>query len=386
MVSALTWAYHLTHLTPPQPAIALLQTEEDALDLRPENSQALFAAGMTAQHKDLLTIDELPIKPWDLAHRVKGFALVDHNQPRSLWINATVLSIIDHHEDRNLSRGASPRVLGRTASCASLVVATIINATQEDALSGVKEKGEGDPLAKLPTELVEMLLRTIAIDSKGLKHSAATELDISMAKALLGHSTWRDRRTKEAMKLLYRDMAASKGALDSLSVRDLLRRDWKGDMLLTQSKHYPWINLGFASMPVSLNEQINRTPEGTAPEWFAIERAWTDEIGADISVALTTYIDPVSATKKHEIALVVAHGLGQRLSTAAANRLFKRLVHTVEDEKKREDGLLPSLRRWKRPDGKRLLERRMVWIHEEGGIGRKVIRPLLERATMTWEG
>jgi len=54
MVSALTWAYHLSHQNPPALAVALLQTEEDALDLRPENEQALFAAGMAAKHKDLL--------------------------------------------------------------------------------------------------------------------------------------------------------------------------------------------------------------------------------------------------------------------------------------------------------------------------------------------
>ena len=170
-------------------------------------------------------------------------------------------------------------------------------------------------------------------------------------------------------------------------------------------------------MPVSLADQIARTPEATPPEashyaplhwapsltsrtltlcpippprpapsqWFAIERAWTDEIGADISVALTTFIDPVSLVKTHEICLVVAHGLGQRLGTGSANRLFKRLVKTVENEKK-DDGLLPSLRRWKRPDGKKLLERRMVWVHKESDVGRKVVRPLLEKATTTWEG
>lgn len=138
-------------------------------------------------------------------------------------------------------------------------------------------------------------------------------------------------------------------------------------------------------MPVSLEEQIARTPEQTVPEFFALERAWTDEIGADVSVVLTSYVNPSTLRKEKQIVLVVAHGLGQRLGTGSANRLFKRLVRAVEDEKK-EGGLLPSLRRWKRGDGKRLLERRMVWVHEESSVGRKVVRPLLERATETWEG
>lgn len=55
MVAALAWAYHLTHLDRPKKAVALLQTEEDALDLRPENKLALHAADMSNGHRDLLS-------------------------------------------------------------------------------------------------------------------------------------------------------------------------------------------------------------------------------------------------------------------------------------------------------------------------------------------
>lgn len=43
MASALTWAYHLGHVDPSRPAIGLLQTPEDALDLRPENKVRPFS-------------------------------------------------------------------------------------------------------------------------------------------------------------------------------------------------------------------------------------------------------------------------------------------------------------------------------------------------------
>lgn len=56
MVSALAWAYHLTHLEPRQKACAVLQTVEDALDLRPENKLALHAAAMSNGHGDLLSL------------------------------------------------------------------------------------------------------------------------------------------------------------------------------------------------------------------------------------------------------------------------------------------------------------------------------------------
>ena len=44
------------------------------------------------------------------------------------------------------------------------------------------------------------------------------------------------------------------------------------------------MHLGFASVPLSLEDQVKRTPDKTVANWFAIESAWTLEIGADISV------------------------------------------------------------------------------------------------------
>lgn len=62
MVSALAWSWYLAQKPPVDPAtnrslkaIALLQTEVDALDLRPENQLALKLANMSTGHKDLLS-------------------------------------------------------------------------------------------------------------------------------------------------------------------------------------------------------------------------------------------------------------------------------------------------------------------------------------------
>lgn len=56
----------------------------DALYLRPENSLALHHARMASHHRDLLTLDELAIKPTELSHRIRGIALVDHNRPLTM--------------------------------------------------------------------------------------------------------------------------------------------------------------------------------------------------------------------------------------------------------------------------------------------------------------
>jgi exopolyphosphatase len=95
LTSALAWAYHLGHSTQntsnPIKAIALLQTQTDALDLRPENKVALDNSKMTSGHEDLLTIDELPEDPETLSPKLKGIVLVDHAEPLRKWRKAKIL-------------------------------------------------------------------------------------------------------------------------------------------------------------------------------------------------------------------------------------------------------------------------------------------------------
>ncbi|KAK3208763.1 hypothetical protein GRF29_77g1955705 [Pseudopithomyces chartarum] len=112
MTSALTWAYHLEHSTQntshPTKAIALLQTQTDALDLRPENKVALKNSKMTSGHDDLLTMDELPEDPETLALKLKGIVLVDHATPLRKWSRANILSIFDHHVDKGVAPTPPP--------------------------------------------------------------------------------------------------------------------------------------------------------------------------------------------------------------------------------------------------------------------------------------
>ena len=56
MVSAIAYAYDISHLKHgSSKAVALLQVEAAAIDLRPENKLALTKAGMARGHKDLLS-------------------------------------------------------------------------------------------------------------------------------------------------------------------------------------------------------------------------------------------------------------------------------------------------------------------------------------------
>jgi exopolyphosphatase len=154
MTSALTWAYHLDHVHQPDAhdharTVALLQTPEDALDLRPENKLALSNANMSPGHRDLLTIDELPMTPEELSKKIKGIIIVDHPLPRSVWSQAKVLSIFDHHTDRGVAPDAKPRLFGRTASCSTLVAKKMLDE---------RAKAGKDHEYHLPHELLELIL------------------------------------------------------------------------------------------------------------------------------------------------------------------------------------------------------------------------------------
>ena len=94
---------------------------------------------------------------------------------------------------------------------------------------------EGHP--PLPQELVGLLLRAIALDSDGLKKRSSFDVDRKSAKRLWKRSEWKDEKLKAGMKRLDDEMGAAKNDLAALGLRDLLRRDWKGDTYVPHRLH-----------------------------------------------------------------------------------------------------------------------------------------------------
>ncbi|KJX93899.1 exopolyphosphatase like protein [Zymoseptoria brevis] len=369
MTAAMTWAYHLEHSTAntshPIKAIALLQTPSDALDLRPENKLALDNSQMSTGHSDLLTTDELPEDPESLALDIKGIVIVDHAVPLRKWEKATILSIFDHHVDSGAGLGAKPRIFEKVASCTTLVARQML-----DELEGLSSEYH------LPHELLELILSAIAIDSNGLED--ATEEDRKISARVLKRSNWRKKDLMEKMQDLGKELKDAKKDIGHLNLRDLLRRDWKGDLVDTPSPRTPTVNLGFSSIPYSMDEQIEKTEFHALFDWFAIEAAWTAQVGTDISVALNKYkIHDKDGNKQkiREIVLVVRSDV--RITEEQADDLFRTVSKAIEDE--------PTLnaKEWHRAN--ELGKRQMVWTHEREDAGRKVIRPIIEKAVKNWD-
>lgn len=369
MTAALTWAYHLQHSTQntsnPIKAIALLQTPTDALDLRPENKIALDNSQMSSGHSDLLTIDELPEDPDTLSKDIKGIVIVDHPKPLRMWQDAELLSIFDHHKDSGAGPDAEPRIFEKVASCTTIVARQMLN-----ELEDLPEEYH------MPHELLELILSAIAIDAGGLK--SATEEDRKTAQRVLERSNWKGSDLKDKMEELDDELSDAKKDLDHLGLRDLLRRDWKGDLVDTPSPRTPTVSLGFASIPYSLEEQIKKTEFGELFDWFAIEAAWTAQVGTDISVALNKYKirdDKGKKRKIREIVLVVRTDV--RINGTQADSLFNTVTKAIEAEESL------NVKPWYRAD--ELGRRQMVWTHERSDAGRKVLRPIVEAAVKSWD-
>ncbi|KAF2025826.1 DHH phosphoesterase [Setomelanomma holmii] len=353
MTAALTWAYHLDHISEnsshPIKAIALLQTLSHALDLRPENKLALDNSQMTPGHEDLLTMDELPEDPETLASKLKGIVLVDHAEPLRKWSHANIISIFDHHKDRGTAPEAKPRIFEIAASCTTLVARQML-----DELEKLDEEYH------MPHELLELVLSAISIDSGGLTSDKTTKADIETSKRVLARSAWAKKDLKDVMEDLDDQLSSAQKDIDHLDLRDLLRRDWKGDLIDTPSPRTPTVSLGFASVPYSMDEQILKTDFAELFDWFAVH---------------AKHHKDGSKEKIREIVLTVRDDV--RIDQDQADSLFKTVKDALENN---SEGI--ELTPWHRAD--ELSNRQMVWTHKSNA-GRKIIRPIVEDAVIGWD-
>lgn len=132
------------------------------------------------------------------------------------------------------------------------------------------------------------------------------------------------------MERLDEEMSKAKKNLDELGVRDLLRRDWKGDVVETPEGK-PDVHLGLASVPLSLEEQITRTLHNTTEAWFTIQGRWSEEIGADVTLSLNSFkvYEGKKKIKTREIVLVVRES--KTLNEENANSLFEHISKAIEE-------------------------------------------------------
>jgi exopolyphosphatase len=312
IASAIAYAWFAT-VVKKSNTVPLVQTPRPDLGLRAENLYAFSMSGFGDLSKDpeklgVLCLDDLPKSPPFPSHK---FSLVDHNRLGSYFTkdnpNATVVSVVDHHEDEQLYKDtADPRIITvPTGSCTSLV-ANLINS------QGV---------AIIP-ELATLLICGIVIDTNALKPGGKAEDQDRQAMAyLLPRSTFfpelppsvvgidqgTDFNDIPVLKNLTKNLKTRKEDVSRLSTRDLLRRDYKEDTLTPSWAKDSQIQVGMSSVPEGFKSWIPRDKQFS----HAVE-GWIKERRIAALAILASYSDEKESKKSKKKSEEKAKGKHKR--------------------------------------------------------------------------
>ena len=356
LASGIAYAWYATCYLG-QPTVPLLQTPRADLSLRPENLYALEFSGIDTAH--LLTSDELPAD----SPPAGRYALLDHNALTGRFAahdGMRVIAIVDHHEDEKHHPEASPRIVeSPTGSCSSLIGRLI----QKEWDAGMSR-----PVARL-------LLCAVLIDTGGLKAGGKAEVtDREVAPFLLGKAelvsvgagTIVDVHGVKEVKELTRILTTKKTSVDFLSLRDLLRRDYKEYRFVPSWTAEGSVLVGLASVPRSIKAITGGNQKGREKLATACA-AWVKEKGLDMLGVLTSWKDEGKGSKKgkhrRQTLWVV------REDEEVEDRVWKGLEGSAELELERKESVMEGAA------GQDLKMR--LYEQGNGQATRKVIAPLV---------
>jgi exopolyphosphatase len=229
----------------------------------------LEKAGTTSE--EVITLSELP-SPSDLKPEDTRWVLVDHNALTGLLArnySAQVVGCIDHHADEDaVPKDAKLRVIEKTGSCMSLVIRECKSAWEERDSSS----------AELDGQLAHLALAPILTDThKLLDENKTTDVDREAVTFL------EDKVTKGSYDRsdYYDGLDALKSDLSSLSLRDILRKDYK-----------EWdeagLKLGTSSVPRDFDFLVRSKTDGDIEGLVEAMAAWSGERAIDLVAVMTT--------------------------------------------------------------------------------------------------
>ncbi|GJN90784.1 hypothetical protein Rhopal_003798-T1 [Rhodotorula paludigena] len=401
LASALGYAHFAAQREPASSKrrfVPLVLTARGDFQLRPENVIALESASVPVD--SILTVDELPTA--QLAALGAHFALVDQNvlpaifrarpeEPSDVDDDRRVVAIIDHHADEGRHLDASPRKIEMVGSCASLIATAF-------AVSDEANSTAPTPALDVPAPLADLLLSAIMIDTR-LKRvedgGKATSVDLSAVSSLLASSSFAashpsnisapsvpsssfspdDSPALVALRAHNSRLAAAKEDVSHLSLRDLLRRDYKE--YAESGARY-----GLSTVPLGLHVLLDKAPGGDAASAedkvafvLSAVRAWTDERELDLAGVLTsfTHVKRKSGKEgKHrrELVLVARGALHARLEG-----VFARLE---QDETLRLEAWKDAKEYGGIEEGAGEQERWRIWQQGNDRATRKQVAPALK--------
>lgn len=133
------------------------------------------------------------------------------------------------------------------------------------------------------------------------------------------------------------------------------------------------VNVGYANVPESLAEMVDRAKNGTIEGLFHETREWITDNKVDVLIIMTKS-KTADGDKVRELILAVKHG--QNLNEEGAERIYHKVRGALATNKEL------SLKPWKDEDD--WGHQRFAWKQTGKGEGRKTIRPIVETAIQEW--
>ncbi|KAM0810586.1 hypothetical protein AB5N19_10935 [Seiridium cardinale] len=271
LCSALLLAYLRTYTPPHTLHIPLCHLPRDDLTLRPEFTEVLKRAATSPD--DVITLDELSEAASSSGFKDNSqWLLVDHNSLTGKLepYKDSIVGCIDHHADEgHVPQNSSVRVIDKSGSCASLVVNQCKQAWEE--LKTLDNAEEVD------SQLSYLALGPILVDTINLTDkNKTTSFDKDAVRFLEGkiNSAKFDRAE------FFSTVSGLKEDISSLSVRDVLRKDYK-----------EWddggLKLGTSSVPAHFGELQEKA--GDAQKLADAVEKWGAEKGLDIVAVLAAF-------------------------------------------------------------------------------------------------
>lgn len=275
------------------------------LALRPELTALLKHADL--KPSELITLDDLPdgFLPVDKT----DWTLVDHNALQGKLVEvyrSAVKGVIDHHDDeKTVAASAEPRLIAKSASCASHVTNYIRDTWQDlgsmvsSTIGAAQEDGrlvDDFPYASTwDAQVAKLALGALLIDSINMKaEHKVTEHDKKAvrfleAKINISHKYGKDYDRDK----FFHEINEAKSNIDDLSLRDILRKDYKqwqeGDLTLGISSVVQPIQ--YMENKQDLDRSIEAWSKERSLNLFAIMTAYNGDSGFHRQLHLSAFDD-----------------------------------------------------------------------------------------------
>ena len=299
------------------------------LPLRPELTALLRHAD--CKPEDLINLDDLGRLP--LALQKASWMLVDHNvlpgEVGKHYFDA-ITGVIDHHEDEGkIPTAAEPRIITKSGSCSSLVVNNLrstwdaissasssVGAANAQSSDGVVD--DSAYTSGWDAQVAKLALGAILIDTQNLQDKfKTTEHDVEAVRYLEAKINVSPRYGKDYDRQKFFDeISAAKADLDSLSLEDVLRKDYKS---WTEGS----LTLGISSV-VKPVDHLKSKAGNRNDQLFKSLRDFGTSRHLDIFAVMTAFQDESKEFKRELLVLPLSeHGKkgSQRFVERAAEKL-----------------------------------------------------------------